>query len=173
MSNPSGNQVDADKLKEFLKKRRSSSVAEEVEVIDEANTDGSNDQTQDGDGFSGLPEFENVAVPPMRRPQAFAAARAGVASGTTGGMSAEKMRDLERLIQQVRLIGVAAIMLLSLLVMIEIAKPLAGALMPTSYDYLVYDLKDETQSDVKDELEIEGWELVSFGFGSAIYKRPK
>lgn len=176
MSNSSGKPVDADKLKQFLKRRKEAAateVAEEVEIIEETNSRETNSRESgslsQADGFSGLPEFENVAVPPIRRPQALAAARIG----TTGGPSAEKIHDLEKLVQQVRLIGLAAIMLLSLLIVIEIAKPLVAAFMPTDYDYLVYNLQDETQSDVKDELEIEGWELVSFGFGSAIYKRSK
>lgn len=181
MSDPARRSVDPDKLKDFLKRKKESAsaeVAEEIEVIEDSGsnaptTGASNSDASNSGAFQDMPAFENVAVPPVRRPGTMLHANRGGGAGSNHGPSEEKIRDLEKLLKQVRLIGWAALLLLTVLITTEVAKPILAMFNQTDYEYMVYNIDEDEQYEIKDKFEIEGWELVSFGINSAYYKRAR
>lgn len=175
--------VDPDKLKEFMQNRKKRSAEEQVEVIevvevideDAGKTNAPGEPTPASENiFGNLPEFHHVGVPPIRRPSPAPAPRTTQpAARNATGPSSEKINELHELLQQLRVLGWVCTIFLTLLLILQLTTPMLRLLNPVEYDYMVYDLREETQNEIKDNLKIDGWELVTINAGSVIYKRPR
>lgn len=109
----------------------------------------------------------NSTVPPVRRSLPTSMTQ------DANALSAAKLDNVPVLLQRVRVLGWLSMGLLSLLITFEMLKLIVTLFSRTEYDYMVYDLNDETQHEIKDNLKIDGWELVTINSGSVIYKRPQ
>lgn len=116
---PAGTAIDPDRLKNFIKTKKAGPSEIEVAI------DGGSPEMDSDDPFSSLPEFITPApVPPQKPgPNAWNAnpGRVAIIKEPSAGLLTDKQ------FSELRMIGIAALSLLTLLLVFEISKAIISA----------------------------------------------